>query len=267
MHTFSPNTVRSILLWLWPSVLGVCGVSLLTTCKHEADAGPDPCAGVTSRPTFRMLNQIGAAAFECDSMLPGTVLFEAPQGYSAYDWTITGDPRHYATPRFSLEFELPTQVQVQLVAHRTPSPACVPGDKGIDTFYKSLTIVPASSGIPHTAIEGKYRGVTLDAPSDSFTIQIRRGPDPFIPAQESMQLLNVNKGCQPPAIPVRVTYGYQGFAFFQNYPGYPTNGCKLVIGSGALDMADHQKIRLEYTEQDKSSTPRSNKVFVGKRTR
>lgn len=241
--------------------------ALFVGCRHHDDPLPDPCAGVMvhSLP-FKMLDQVGRASFDCDSMFLGTVVFAADPAYSSYEWKVGSDARTFTKQQFSVEFTQPVRVTVQLIGHRTPNTACFPMDKGVDTLRRVLTVLPPSPvAIPHTAIEGKFQGATTDAPTDTFTIRIFRGPNLNDPTQERIYLFNVNKGCQVPGRPALVVHGYQGFDFYQDVPGFPFNGCKLVSGSGALDLMDRRQIRLDYTEQDNGASPKHNKTFIGRR--
>ena len=96
---------------------------LLAGCHHSGpDPQPDPCAGQTRQPPpFKMLNQVGRASFDCDSMFLGTVVFAADPAYSSYEWKVGTDARTFTKQQFSVEFTQPVRVTVQLIGHRTPN--------------------------------------------------------------------------------------------------------------------------------------------------
>lgn len=248
----------------------ICLLWGLAGCHREEQPKPDPCLGAAPlATTFQVLNQIGNASFECDTILPGTIVLQAPAGLVNCAWHISGDQRTFTQQPLTIDFTNPVTVTIQLTAQHTPNTSCFPNDKGRDTLYRRLTVLPATTlAIPKTAIEGKYQGACTDALTDIFTIQVKRIPNRNDPTgvSQTMALFNVNKGClSPPGTPAQVRYGYQGFSFNQDTPGFPTNGCKVVIGKGYLDLIDQNKITLEYTEQDNGLATKVSKVFVGHR--
>jgi len=250
-----------------------CLVGLLSSlagCQREESLKPNPCLNAVSpATTFQVLNQVGSASFACDTILPGTVVLQAPAGLVDGAWRISGDPRVFTQQPLTIDFDVPGTVTIRLTARHTPNTGCFPNDTGRDTLSRRLTVLPATAlAIPKTAIEGKYQGACADALSDTFTVQVKRIPNRNDPtgASQVMALFNVNKGCMsPPGTPAQVRYGYQGFSFNQDTPGFPANGCKVVAGKGYLDLVDRNKLTLEYTEQDNGLAPKVRKVFVGHR--
>ena len=119
-----------------------------------------------------------------------SIEFEAVQDNREYTWKVGNDERTWNTKKFRLNFigtrgTIPIRL---IVKNNSVDTGCNPGDKGIDTVTKYLTVL----GSNDLAIVGAYKGYNVDNPNDVFTVTIRsteyRG-------RSWLEIMNINKGC------------------------------------------------------------------------
>lgn len=104
-----------------------------------------------------------------DSINDTYVYFDA--NYSdaiSYEWKVGNDPTLKTTKSFGLYFSGPVDISVRLVMKSKPNTVCIPGDDGIDTIYRNLTI----TNVTPSPLWGSYYGSSSEAPNDYFTIEI-----------------------------------------------------------------------------------------------
>jgi hypothetical protein len=107
---------------------------------------------------------------------------------------------------------------VRLIARDTNWAKCVSGDDGIDTVYRTLTVISAYK----SHILGKYRGVASHSPTDSFTVELRMIPYLFTYSKHLIPMLfNFPNGGKP----------------VEFAPSYSANGVDTIVArSMTIDL-------------------------------
>ena len=239
---------------------------LSTSCGCDDDDAPDPCAGgIATPPTIEFREDTGTPT--PDTAISGrTITFVAPGApYSAssYRWRIGRDPREQTGRQVSLFFQKDEQgpLLIELIATRPARPACDPTDDGIDTLRRTLYLRPYAD-LPLAPIYGRFHGANLDAPADTFTVEVLRAPcRPSPDVEDCSYVRNLGRGCQSPYFDARPNWR----GVFFNYGGNDY-GCLSENGKGYLTSRD--EIRFEY-EHFVSATGFAlvKRVFVGRRVR
>jgi hypothetical protein len=169
-------------------ILLLLGAVVFVGCPD--DVVVDPCAGVMSTSAdFTIKELVETYKIDADTVMPyNTVEFSAKYPADEYEWKVGFDGRTWTTKTFTLDFHgFSGSVNVRLISKRKSiNKECTPDDDGIDTVMKTLVVVVKP------AILGSFRGVNIENPSDTFTVDIRsteyRG-------QSWYEIINMNKGC------------------------------------------------------------------------
>lgn len=247
-------------------VLALLGSTLLWAgCHHDAPTpAPDPCRLAKANPlSFRFLEGYGTPTPDT-AYSKQDITFEGPGApYTAYEWQIANDPRSFTQRRFSLYFPANStgSLPVRLIARRPTNRRCFPNDDGVDTLSQVLTLVNHPQ--QPSPVYGKFLGSNSDAPRDTFTIRVFKGPDPFNPNSTVPYdfLYNLGRGCKSPYFTIGLTW--RGFTF--NYSRNDFN-CLTDAGTGYLTTRD--SIRVDYSQNESnSSSKRINRIFRGRRVR
>lgn len=244
-------------------LVGLAALLTLAACRHEQ---PNPCAGVTLAPlTFQMQEKSGNAT--PDTTYNNQVItFSAPGApYTSYEWRI-GPVDQRTGQKVALQFPLNVlgKIRVRLVARRPPSTACFPGDTGVDTLTRTLTLVPMRDPLdyvrdPRAPIYGRFRGALRNHPADTFTVRIYQGQNFYHPNDPSASptdyVANLPKGCTAP-----YTNNFVGW-YGVDFDG---GGCTGAGGKGYVFKRD--SIRLAFPGYY-AKPGDADLVFLGKRVR
>jgi hypothetical protein len=151
-----------------------CIVTVSTACRKKQD---NPCEGLT-KPSgqFVIKELIGDTAFIADTVFRDNyVQFQALDNYEIVTWKIGSDPRTWTDPEFSLSFvTVLGTVPINFNGRKTPNRQCFPGDSGMYTSSKELTMVEQVEK-PYVTISplvGSYKGYFTDNPADTFTVRM-----------------------------------------------------------------------------------------------
>ena len=246
------------------ALLAVFGLALLNACHdpHPADQ-PDPCRQLVTNPLvhqpFQFLEDTGAPT---DIALSGrTITFKAPgEPYTGWEWRIGTDPRAFTTRSVGLYLDssVSGSIQVRLIARRPQQTACFPNDDGLDTLTRALIVRPLRA-LPQAPIYGRYLGANLDAPTDTFTVEIVRAPRYPTPTEVWSYVRNLGAGCRSPYFDVHPGWNSVSFSYGGN-----DYGCLTEAGYGYLTAPD--SVRFEYQQSRSTADPtRRARVFVGRR--
>jgi hypothetical protein len=151
-----------------------CIITVATACRKKQD---NPCEGLTKLSgQFVIKELIGDTAFTADTVFRDNyVQFQALDNYEIVTWKIGSDPRAWTDPEFSLSFvTVLGTVPINFNGRKTPNRQCFPGDNGIYTSSKELTMVEQVEK-PYVTISplvGSYKGYFTDNPADAFTVRM-----------------------------------------------------------------------------------------------
>lgn len=109
---------------------------------------------------------------KCDTLIASSTLswFGSNREYLSYQWKVGSDTNIRYGKSFLIQFTKPFgTIPVTLIGTRKPRPECLPGDDGVDTFTKGITIVDWKA----SPLKGKYQGFYQSNPADIFTIEIK----------------------------------------------------------------------------------------------
>jgi hypothetical protein len=148
--------------------------SIGTNCRKKHD---NPCEGL-AKPTGRFLikEMIGDTAFIADTIFRDNyVQFQAIDDYGSVTWKLGSDPRDWTSPDFFLSLHTALgEVPIQFSGRKAPNPQCFPGDSGIYSSTRNLTMVEQVTK-PYNTISplvGTYTGYFINAPLDTFTVRL-----------------------------------------------------------------------------------------------
>lgn len=248
-------------------LLAACHGNLPT--QPAPKPAPDPCAQpAASRYYIRVAskNFSGDHFITCDTTYPGNVRFSAPRLYTSVAWRIGHDPRTFTQNPQPLDFQQAIGTIVVRFIGSRPVDKCRPGDKGVDTLFTTLTVVPFNLlpyhlGRHKAAIEGTFLGATDAAPQDTFRVSIHPGLN-FLSDSGSISLIpfNLSKGCL--GLEMEAVPQYRSVEFNQSRNLGPCHG---VYGYAALDSLDRNQLRIVYQEQVAGQY--TKRIFVGTRQR
>lgn len=213
----------------------------------------DPCAGkLRTSADFTMKEILSDTVwFYTDTVFPNnTIEFEAVQDNREYSWKVGNDERTWNTKKFRLNF-IGTQGTIPIrliVKNNAVDTECNPGDKGIDTVTKYVTVLGSLSEL---SILGSYKGYNLDNPKDTFTVTIRsteyRG-------RSWVEIMNINKGCfDTTSIAEKSVYALSsyGIVFGTVYTNQMRDLCWDPRGTGRL-YPDRNHIVIHYDVVDQN---------------
>ena len=185
----------------------------------------------------------------------------APPVYTAVEWRIGTDPHTFTKNPQLLDFQQPVgTISVRLIGTRAVD-KCRPGDRGVDTLMKTLTVVPYDPAQPRAAIAGVFLGAASNAPADTFRVSIRPGLR-YGGVDSTLLPYNLNKGC--PGLDMDANPQYRALEFNQRRAD---GQCHGVYGYAVLDSLDRNKLRIVYHELVPGQSQYSNRVFIGHRQR
>ncbi len=233
----------------------------------------DPCYVANPlSPDFSIEEVVGItlkASFFTDTVLANgfsSVRFTAMHGYQSYSWQIGTDDREFTDRVVSLQFIDPIgTISVRLIAKKYDwqlDPICRPGDDGLDTMVRQLTVVKRKE----TRVEGTYFGRVerKNGVSDTLTVKVDwRTPDSVLFPNGMVSIDNFPRGCvddTPYGSYQDVFYGYTGFSYVGGT--YPDT-CFRIRAIGEVH-AGRDSLLVAYTlMQDRSDTL----TFRGRRVR
>jgi hypothetical protein len=104
-----------------------------------------------------------------DSINDVYIEFEAPyEDALSYEWWVGSDPTPKTERSFGLYFDDTMTIAVTLIMTSPINEQCIPGDDGMDTISRVLSIKNVS---PHP-MWGSYYGYDLEDPNNPYTIEI-----------------------------------------------------------------------------------------------
>lgn len=238
----------------------------LAVCLHGCGSGPvavDPCANAERvKARFTIYERVAlpehSMIVPSHTIVEGLAIFSANERYDSYEWQIGYDTRVWTDSSFSLRFGSNSGVPkgeplpVRFIGRRQPNSSCFPDDDGIDTAFRKLVLMHAYT----SPILGSYRGVHLDEPLDTFTVEI------FWHKKYFLSMSNINRGCfdtidnRFEASAIDKDLGATVMVFGDGWSYWP-QGCRAPMGVARL--FDHRKIEIQYT-YEKARIP---KTFVG----
>ena len=172
---------------------------LLTACPDDpVKVEPDPCEGKTPVTAdfdiyMKMYDAISKSNFyyHSDTVLKSNyVIFEAKGDYEYYEWQLGDDPTIYTGDQQLFRFKNPWgELKMRLIVKNPPDTLCFPDDDGIDTVYKTITVIERDSA----AIIGSYIGYHTSDTLDTFIVDVKyEGMD------RGLVFYNINRGFHLP---------------------------------------------------------------------
>lgn len=247
-------------------VVLLCAGIFFSHCGENSPVVPvDPCAEktpITAR--FSIYENVSDSLFVADTVLQyNTIVFEADENYTTYEWTVGDDPRTFTSRKFALNFQQPVgKIEVTLKVTKAPDLKCFPDDDGTDVLTKSVVVIDWRNSLTI----GEYIGSNVSKPSDQFEVKITRELD--VNSHPIYNLVNINKGCNRSS-PLSWSGGRGAKAFrFYDYVWYG-DGCKGVDSWITLPTPDSIRIDYSYGDNTKPYTPqgypRVKETYKGKR--
>ena len=171
----------------------------LTACPDDpVKVEPDPCEGKTPVTAdfdiyFNGYDKIKKIYFNyyTDTILVwDRVTFEAKGDYEYYEWQLGDDPTIYNEKTEIFQFkEAWGELKMRLIVKNPPDTLCFPDDDGIDTVYKTITVIDRDSA----AIIGSYIGYHTSDTLDTFIVDVKyEGMD------RGLVFYNINRGFHLP---------------------------------------------------------------------
>lgn len=169
-------TVATLKLYTMKFLLSFLIMTLLVSgsCRRNHD---NPCEGkVIPKAEFRILETLSDTAFEADTIFRDNFVgFKALTQYDSVLWRLGNDPRNFTQQEFSLSFygTLGT-VPITFAGYKKPITNCFPGDNGIYTAIRNITMVEQIEKpiLTLSPLIGNYLGSFTNNPSDTFTVRI-----------------------------------------------------------------------------------------------
>lgn len=172
----------------------------------------------------------------------------------SYEWQIGNNSTVQTTKDVSLYFnDTVNHLPVRLIVHAKPNLICFPGDDGVDTIVKYLTI----KHMPPDPLKGKYYGYNTDNPGHYFMIEIDTMTfhnDVVIPSNFcSLAIKNLPEGKSVPAIVIKslgcATYGFNHISSLDATQPYTSNIIlyneeAMIFEQSTRGFYDHKKNEL-----------------------
>lgn len=174
--------------------------------------------------------------------------FRALHDADTYEWKVGTDPTVYHDRKFSLYFPnsiAPAEINVTLIVCKDDPDNCQ--TRSCDTLSKRIFILFTNGADTASLVVGKFKGVDMDSPLDSFIIEV---PPPL---PSLVGIINFPNGCIGQFLDV--TIGRKGFILEQT----PTV-CQSACGVGNI-MVDRKTLVIDYSVQ--SGDQRVLKKFIG----
>lgn len=185
---------------------------------------------------------------DVDTAVAGRFYFRALHEADSYEWNIGSDPTLYHDKTFSLYFPLslaPSDINVSLKVCKEDPNDCQ--SRICDTLNKKIHILFSNGYDTVSFVTGKFIGVDIDFPLDTFTIDI----PPPLPTLAG--IINFPKGCIGQFLVVQRSR--KGILIEQT----PTI-CQSACGVGKI-MDDRKTLVIDYSIQ--SGDQRIIKKFIG----
>jgi hypothetical protein len=243
---------------------------LLLSCDTT---DPDPCAGrkpVTAEFEIRAHTFSGFELPDCDTVANASISFKAIGDYDSYEWKIGYDDRTFTTKEVSLAFyRFYGDIPIRLIVRSEPNIRCFPEDDGIDTAYRTMTIIDWRELL----IYGDWFGRNVNYPNDTFTVNINYTIDYL--DDYHIYINNLNKGCYdiPDTVGsfltpnIEFAGGYNGFDF--DGSTWAGNNCLAPYGVGWIHEDNYDSITIDYylidTTYPPPNFPRKHYTFKGVR--
>jgi hypothetical protein len=236
-------------------------LSVVSNCKHPED----PCSlNPIKKPTITLYEYLGEDLLsKTDTVVEeAQVVFEAPEGFDSYTWQIGTDSRTFTSRKFYLYLRGGDigNFDVRLITKRKPNTDCNPADTGIDTVYKTLTVVTYEN----SKIIGKFKGKRQELNEPDYVVDIIKKPDHngkiyCIPTNLTPECLGELESGR---------LGYRAFSI-GTYQWDPMPGCftccNMAHGYAELDTnGDFLIIKYIHIEPV-NPYPRLTRTFIGKR--
>jgi hypothetical protein len=90
-------------------------------------------------------------------------------------WKVGNDPRNFTNTDFALNFyQFIGTVNINFTGRKTPNPQCFPGDSGVYSGSKKITLVEQfdRANLTKSPLLGRYKGAFTNRPTDSFIVRI-----------------------------------------------------------------------------------------------
>jgi hypothetical protein len=186
--------------------------------------------------------------------------FEAKHDNMTYEWKIGEDTRTWNTKKVTLAFRnFSGSVTIRLITKWTPNLQCFPKDDGVDTVYRTLTVIEYKDN----PVFGGFEGYNLSNKSDVFRIKMI-----YLPRRPWSGLLtDINKGCDASG-GSEGEYGQIAYRRFFFVGGDDTSlGGNCLSPRGILVVSpDGKNVRVDFsTLANAPNSKRVKDVFVGRR--
>ncbi len=182
------------------------------------------------------------------AIVSSTLYFRALHVADTYKWQVGSDPTIYYDKQFSLYFSgsvAPANISVTLVVCKADTNNCQ--TQFCDTLVKSFNLIFSNSYDTASLVIGKFKGVDIDFPLDTFIIEI----PPTLPSLKG--IINFPNGCTGQYLDVIISR--HGIIIEKT----PTV-CQSACGIGYI-MADRNTLVIDYSIQ--SGDQRILKKFIG----
>ncbi|MBX7206183.1 MAG: hypothetical protein K1X81_12235 [Bacteroidia bacterium] len=255
----------------WLMAAMVLTLLFTNSCQHCNDpTDPDcgnynPCYDVDGKADFECapyLLENTDLLTKCDTLIAGSLLawIGSRKEYDTYKWKIGSDTNYRKGKSFSIYFDKPYgTIAVTLIGTRKPKPYCLPGDDGVDTFTKSITIVDFKA----TVLDGSYRGSFIHNPSETFDIQIAHDDEMQSKTGSYWGLYGLFPSCN---VVLGLSYGYKQFTSSTSHTVSGTCYYMAREVYGTLDASNQIITITAVTNADWALTGKKETVtFIGKR--
>ena len=168
---------------------------LLTACPDDpVKVEPDPCEGKTPVTAdfdiyITAFDEIKKSYFKYHTdtaLVYNRITFEAKGDYEYYEWQLGDDPTIYNDKIEIFQFkEAWGELKMRLIVKNPPDTLCFPADDGIDTVYKTITVVELDSA----AIIGSYLGYHTSDTLDTFRVDVK-----YEGMLKGLIIYNINRG-------------------------------------------------------------------------
>jgi len=255
----------------WLMAAMVLTLLFTNSCQHCNDpTNPDcgnynPCYGVDGKADFGCapyLNENTDLLVKCDTLIAGSFLswFGSNHYYQSYQWKVGSDTNIRQGKSFLIQFPNPVgTIPVTLIGQRKPRPDCLPGDDGVDTFTKQITIVDWKA----TALLGTYRGALTNNPNEIYDLQITLTDISLIDKiPDEIVIRNLKPNCD-----LILGIGSPGYKQFISESYYsPSGQCYFTVETlGQLNQSNDIITINMVTNIDWTTGKKEYITFIGKR--
>jgi hypothetical protein len=237
-----------------------CNDPMNPECENYCDdpANPDcfnydPCLGKAPvsavfeiREAFYLGYPEGWPKYDTDTVATGLVEFYALEEGAQYEWYLGSEiirTRSFARSDFP-----PGSITVRLRVIKAPNTVCFPDDDGEDIQTRAFFQKPVCG----TLLDGRYRGVNSDAPTDTFELFLKFCYSQYTPWDPSpvhgltpiMGIKGLGQGCDT----MRVGGSWSHRQLQIPEGGISTNGpCRCIQGFMALKPDNLDSLLFDYS--------------------